>query len=673
MATQKYVIVGDASSLIGELNRVNNGFRKVAKSEEKLTTETKKQGDAMRGLAAASRAAGGPVGEYFGLFEDSFDAFTELSPIIGAGGSIIAGITAAGLAAAAAAVGFGAMVAGLTAAVLASDELSTELEYLNSLPSFQPIDEEAQLHIDQVNDSFAALQEIFRQLVVDVGAKFAPEISNLATVSVSVALATKDMFNAWIEGEGIIHAVVSNISGFMFKLATGPIGMVVDALILAEKGMKAVGLIDTTKLADGWADLQESIGDFAADKLLGAAGKGLEKLADKTRDYGAEARLLTQIISEQTAETKENTKENKKNEKSIDDKTDAADEHLALIRDLDDATKAHGALQAEMLSDTLTAEQKLTAQKQARIDKIKEAEKRELAAAAAAGTSAAELQDIEDNYRDLRKDADDRYNRDYAKLLEEQVDAATEAEARKVEAKLQAAEDEQASLAEQLDITTGLYSDFADAISNITTEMAERRQEEYESQIDKVEALEAALEDASGAEKKRLMGDLKVQKAILAEKEQMAKEAAHKQWLVNQATAIADIAVNGASMAIAWGDYLGPPGVAAAIALTGAQAIVAATASPPEFPNGGVMSPDHQLVGVQTGESILNRRATAELGRETINELNSGNSAGSGNSGITVRIGSDVLETSVYNVMSRGGRATQAANNTYLGYKKRRV
>jgi DNA repair exonuclease SbcCD ATPase subunit len=74
-----------------------------------------------------------------------------------------------------------------------------------------------------------------------------------------------------------------------------------------------------------------------------------------------------------------------------------------------------------------------------------------------------------------------------------------------------------------------------------------------------------------------------------------------------------------------------PPNIAgiagfASAAAIGATSIAGAAMTPmPEFPIGGIvpqMSVDHQAVGVQSGEAILNRQATEALGPEGVDALN---------------------------------------------------
>ncbi len=60
------------------------------------------------------------------------------------------------------------------------------------------------------------------------------------------------------------------------------------------------------------------------------------------------------------------------------------------------------------------------------------------------------------------------------------------------------------------------------------------------------------------------------------------------------------------------------PAVAAQLAAIAAQ-------KPPQFPTGGMVSPDHVLVGVQPDEGIISRRGVAALGGpQAVDQINQG-------------------------------------------------
>ena len=80
--------------------------------------------------------------------------------------------------------------------------------------------------------------------------------------------------------------------------------------------------------------------------------------------------------------------------------------------------------------------------------------------------------------------------------------------------------------------------------------------------------------------------------------------------------------------------YLGPASPGAAAAITGpavlAQTAVVLAQKPPQFADGGMVTPDHHLISAQPGEAVISRRGVAALGGPTgIESLNRGMQAGS--------------------------------------------
>ena len=115
------------------------------------------------------------------------------------------------------------------------------------------------------------------------------------------------------------------------------------------------------------------------------------------------------------------------------------------------------------------------------------------------------------------------------------------------------------------------------------------------------------------------------------------------------------------------------PGAVAAAAIAGATGTAAIVASTiPEFEHGGVISglngkgPGNEdgIIAAQNGESVLNRQATAVLGEDAINALNSGKSGGSQN--VTINInGGDINE--VEGVMNKYFKSFGGARQLAIG------
>lgn len=115
---------------------------------------------------------------------------------------------------------------------------------------------------------------------------------------------------------------------------------------------------------------------------------------------------------------------------------------------------------------------------------------------------------------------------------------------------------------------------------------------------------------------------------------------------LSQSFAATQAIMQAASMAIGMAaqmaPYAGPaaPGIAAALAgaMLTAQLASIAAAPPPEFPMGGLTSPDHHLVGVRGDEGILTARGLRNVGgEEGLDTLNGGGTLASADGPETVR------------------------------------
>ena len=108
------------------------------------------------------------------------------------------------------------------------------------------------------------------------------------------------------------------------------------------------------------------------------------------------------------------------------------------------------------------------------------------------------------------------------------------------------------------------------------------------------------------------------------------RKAAKRAFAVGQAAALAGVVASGAQAYFA---YLNVGAPAAALAITG-PAVIAQTAvvlanKPPQFNDGGMVTPDHRLISAQPGEAVVSRRGVAALGGPSgLSELNKGMGSG---------------------------------------------
>jgi hypothetical protein len=128
-----------------------------------------------------------------------------------------------------------------------------------------------------------------------------------------------------------------------------------------------------------------------------------------------------------------------------------------------------------------------------------------------------------------------------------------------------------------------------------------------------------------------------------------------------------------AAFAAAGGFPLGLPAAALSIAEGAAQAAGVAAQSPPQYPGGGYIdagigapargvSGDHRAVAVETGESILDRKATRAVGgKRGVQALNEGRGLG-GATVVQMRYGHRVFDEIVVDSMGHGGALFHAIN-----------
>jgi len=225
-----------------------------------------------------------------------------------------------------------------------------------------------------------------------------------------------------------------------------------------------------------------------------------------------------------------------------------------------------------------------------------------------------------------------------------------------------------AVIARQQDAAAQL-ADQRDAEVEAARTMADRHLERIDA------AEEAGKLTASAAEKER-----RAVKASVEEQSRQivdgynsqidaAEKAAMAAYRVAQASAIVQVAIasalNYVELVGAFA-YLGPfaPAAAAAVTVPVAAAAVATIAGtpPPEFPSGGLVSPDHVVIAAEPGEGVVSRRGMQQLGPDGLRQLNAGGSAGGGPAVLQVRWGPRILDEVVAETYQRGGRFARAVD-----------
>ena len=110
------------------------------------------------------------------------------------------------------------------------------------------------------------------------------------------------------------------------------------------------------------------------------------------------------------------------------------------------------------------------------------------------------------------------------------------------------------------------------------------------------------------------------------------RKAVKRAFAVQQAAAVSGVLMQGAQAYVAFLTAFSPlllaaPGAAAGVVapFVAMQLATIAAQKPPEFASGGMVSPDHMLIGAQRGEAVLSRRGVAAMGGPSaIDNINRG-------------------------------------------------
>jgi hypothetical protein len=191
-------------------------------------------------------------------------------------------------------------------------------------------------------------------------------------------------------------------------------------------------------------------------------------------------------------------------------------------------------------------------------------------------------------------------------------------------------------------------------------EAAEKANEAwYNSQTAKIERdLEAGRISQKEAieERKRINEEMRAKQKAANRLAKDERRAALKSWRANKTIertqAIMGAAKNAIALTPAFA-YMGVGAPIAAAALAAAslvpQLAVINRQKPPEFPMGGMVSPDHMLVGAQAGEGVATRRGVAAMGGpEQLARFNEGQRGGGDR--IIVQLGRRTLADAVRDV-----------------------
>ena len=402
------------------------------------------------------------------------------------------------------------------------------------------------------------------------------------------------------------------------------------ALEQAFVGLKTLGLptffaslsgpIDAASEGLGFLGARLPIVGFAAQKLSESIGDLGRAQIEQTRAAAESAEESEEVTEQATKQTKARERLRKITIDLSDVEAEAARERKAQIEE--GQAMAAGItrlrkLEADALRDVTSAEDQ-------QIDKL---EKRN-----------EEIKDLAATYPGVIDSTAALANNQEA--LAAAMDAAAAKEQAETFAKLTEDLNLAASATAQL---TDAMATFAGLALDRFTELAEARRLREEERIDR-EAERHRQEVANLLESGRITqaqadGRIKtIDREAAASKRaintlsQSEQKAAKRAFAVQQAAAASGVVMSGAEAFMGFlGTFaaLGPlaPVAAAAIVgpLVGAQLAAIAAEKPPQFPTGGMVSPDHVVVGVQSDEAIMSRRGVAALGGpQAVEQINQG-------------------------------------------------
>lgn len=408
----------------------------------------------------------------------------------------------------------------------------------------------------------------------------------------------------------------------------------VDLLEAMPESLREIVLLSEQLLGGGWFTMGEDVG--AAGKSMREMGEETQRTAEENdkwlksvKEFAAEQERLdleasTQATKDQAAAVKraaefnriwaESTREAEAAEKRRIDTAKALEKQVAAVATMQDKN-------IDIIDSEGAALRKLNRDYEAQVHAIG-------AVGLATGDTARMTQQL--------ADAQEAY-----KVSLEGIDSKqTAADFAEVSAKVSLAAQAVNQLAGAASTFAGLaldrFAELADAnrerFEANLARSTEAQREEVAAQLESGEIgqaqADAALERLDLNEERRK----KYHKALTKDQ----RKAANRAFAVSQAAAVAGVLANGATAymsLLASFAYLNVGAPAAAAAITApavaAQLAVVASNKPPQFADGGMVTPDHRMISAQPGEAVISRRGVAALGGPTgIDSLNRGMQSG---------------------------------------------
>jgi hypothetical protein len=603
-------------------------YRKAERAAKQTAQQTKKEfQDGFEGVGKVLKAFEGQVGGAFSVFEDFSEGLNKASGVLGTVGTTIGAVTLGAAASAFALQAAGAAAVSLATGAIEADKRLRDLGIANASTSAE---------VASLESSMGAL--------------------NAATDLATVAIATSGL----------------QIDKFLQITAGG----LVTVAELADK------LESVATTAQSVGRVMAAIGSIGASELL---FQGLEAAENKGRDLETQISAVateTEELGATPVRTVEDLRDTIRQSEQA-----AADAARRMSEWRGDTDKLQDIID-EMGSDQLTDLQLITikyqdlreqvvglagdeAMRADALTAINDREMRELDNLSKARD--AEAQAELDRQREL-SDAFDQRMTDMASNADEASAAANEAIS-SMGGELQGFwEQVGQDVLGTFDAITSVASDMLGSFTELNNmridELREQAEQEveaaekaneawYNSQTAKIERdLEAGRISQKEAieERKRINEEMRAKQKAAQGLAKDERRAALKSWRANKTIertqAIMGAAKNAIALTPAFA-YMGVGAPIAAAALAAAslvpQLAVINRQKPPEFPMGGMVSPDHMLVGAQAGEGVATRRGVAAMGGpEQLARFNEGQRGGGDR--IIVQLGRRTLADAVRDV-----------------------
>ena len=250
---------------------IGDGIGSGAKKAEKSAD------DAAKGLEDLGDAAGLPV-----------DKLKKLS----SGFAALANPTTAAVAAIGAfAVGIGLAVTGIVAAVSASEELADALKPLSKQEGFG-ISKAQLASIQSANDAMSALGAILKQVVLRLGAEFAPAVEKGATLLVKFGLMALDAFNTFADGHDILRELAIFLTDMFISSILGVFNGLANLVGMLGKLARAVGEEELAGKLEAVNEQWDAFTRGLATRAVDYATDGIKRIDAATGNYDERAKKL---------------------------------------------------------------------------------------------------------------------------------------------------------------------------------------------------------------------------------------------------------------------------------------------------------------------------------------------------------------------------------------------